>query len=138
MNVLNPEGWKATGFEEALNDAYAEGRKDEAEERTAMHAGWQLVPIEPTPQMLPLLTGYVSLDGMNERDRSVIETRFRARWAEILAAAAAEYTEGHEAALASAGRLEFIPRTECDDPERCRQFKFCRRHPHPSCGVVPA
>ena len=31
-----------------------------------------------------------------------------------------------------------IPKPQCDDSERCRQAGFCRRHPHPTCGVAPA
>lgn len=31
-----------------------------------------------------------------------------------------------------------IPKPQCDDSERCRQAGFCRRHPHPTCGVPVA
>lgn len=51
-------------------------------------AGYKLVPIEPPPELAPLLTAYglEERHGWSERDRAEIVARLRTRWAAILAA----------------------------------------------------
>lgn len=54
---------------------------------TPLHSGMRLVPIDPPAAVLPFLTNYESLFGLDDETKAIIWDRARRQWSAMLTAA---------------------------------------------------